>query len=798
MFIRKYKKIILILILFFLAALNARALDVVDGGNSGGTNNPCNVRKGKNDEVGYIACYSSKFQFRVTLVNENGVKVDKTKSVDFTYSKEGKTSDNKTEEKKAKLINKNYKYKYGENTNDDFRYVELKIKNENFDTYQKDGKDNPTYYSNFYNDLSTALGSRNPKDVCFDEACKKKGDLLSVMLYYTGYIENPAILEESGKITDFSSNNYYLLVEPTYDIYYNSRPNEQVKYTYGTASEITEFIYGEISNNNQKYQSGYLAGLTLNYIYQTACNMYTTDENGKKVNFSKITSDTDCGIYSTIDPAQTGSYLPKPERLTYIKDVYDQTTGYGVSVISLKELLKIEEEIVFNIDLCEKDDGKISVKPQVKVEDSVYSDIQSGSEYEKSFKNDIFKVTEGLYCYDEVYYNFSDTLSAFNNQTFKPLSTIEIPEGKVTINRYCYFDLESDALEFKAKDTSSYKNMIIKLNALDNIEMELNEKNISIQDRRENNVYGIKFGWVDYKIELTYNYRNNKENKYTLLNDTNIEEQNGYIDFSNYITSLFGYSDKVINKIIEEGKITITNIANTKDYIFSVNYTDGERSEDNLKCGFKYTVDDTDIYGADLQFRTISLSNPFPARDGTSRLPGSNWLNTENYVYDYINNNRAIQYKRKSTTDNPELMYLETEPMYTVTLDPATMMKIRQYNSQNTYDYINLACNKDNRECQSIFLRNTYYIPLNNLSGVCSDSSNFHKVVEPIDENIKESDIRTNLYGENPIYIARYDFNKNYRMDTEDLEIFTDEIIYNEEKNTGFYTCADKTYKSGG
>ena len=112
-------------------------------------------------------------------------------------------------------------------------------------------------------------------------------------------------------------------------------------------------------------------------------------------------------------------------------------------------------------------------------------------------------------------------------------------------------------------------------------------------------------------------------------------------------------------------------------------------------------------------YRPISLENPFPGMQGDGRKTGSNWctLNddkencknneTNENVKNYILNNR--------NTEGSSIY--NKEPMYEITLTPALIKKIREYNENTNYDDYNLYCNggtvddeSQGRECRSHFV----------------------------------------------------------------------------------------------
>lgn len=95
-----------------------------------------------------------------------------------------------------------------------------------------------------------------------------------------------------------------------------------------------------------------------------------------------------------------------------------------------------------------------------------------------------------------------------------------------------------------------------------------------------------------------------------------------------------------------------------------------------------------------LIFRPISLTNPFPNSNdiNKSRRLGKNW--NEDLLEKIITNNRDVS--------NYEVYNLE--PMYSITLTPATIKKIRKYNNNKTYTtFDDMECS-NGVECRSKFL----------------------------------------------------------------------------------------------
>ena len=191
--------------------------------------------------------------------------------------------------------------------------------------------------------------------------------------------------------------------------------------------------------------------------------------------------------------------------------------------------------------------------------------------------------------------------------------------------------------------------------------------------------------------------------------NTLIFEPKNVVNISN---KRFGISSDAYSRIVLQGQKKIDKIiygnASGRLTEHTINMTLTADSDEQNKCTFKTTVIDTDILGEGLRFRTISLSNPFPGRDGTSRLPGVNWLNEENYVYDYIINNRNVK---------GEEVY-NKEPLYKITLTPQTMIEIRKLNKERAYDDFRYICEGETgQKCKSTFL--TDLMNKDKLEGTC-------------------------------------------------------------------------------
>ncbi len=135
-------------------------------------------------------------------------------------------------------------------------------------------------------------------------------------------------------------------------------------------------------------------------------------------------------------------------------------------------------------------------------------------------------------------------------------------------------------------------------------------------------------------------------------------------------------------------------------------------------CPF-FTCDDPKgcTTGLNLIYRPISLKDPFP-----NRIEGYNW---KGYT-DLITNNRNV-------SDNE---VYNQEPMYVITLTPADIKEIRQYNKTHSYNDFDLICDANGLYCRSKFI--TTYRNLFE-SGTCGLDGNWYACYTQNQEDIVEA-----------------------------------------------------------
>ena len=235
---------------------------------------------------------------------------------------------------------------------------------------------------------------------------------------------------------------------------------------------------------------------------------------------------------------------------------------------------------------------------------------------------------------------------------------------------------------------------------------------------------------VSYSFELEDN-----KNRYISKPDG---KSGNSIQTDNYVN--VGFSNLPIHYSTPEGKynykLTINGFGdmdNIGKYLFNgASYSTG--SSYSYDCD--YTIDDPCIVNCNdphtnyVEYRTISLTNPFPGESGTGRSPGSNWRGNENGEKitkkdKYITYNRGVNTTAgtKGATNTGYDVY-KLDPMYEIDLTPALMKTIKNYNSKQNlehktvygrtnvsgYSDFTLVCKKDSRignytQCTSKIIR---------------------------------------------------------------------------------------------
>lgn len=749
----KKKKIVLALFLVLLITSYEKimALTATPGtsfvGGGGGSYSV------SSDGNGQLPEYKTR-TFLVTLVDENGKKVDGTNSV---YYRDSTNKD-------FRLISSGMPCSY--------KYSTASFKCKEYETdLTGDGK---TYIN------SMDIIGQKFQDVVSQrkKIYKLSGgtnyDFVTSFLYHSDFLDSKEGYYDiddshwSQKRQEIAGKNYFILIEPVYEYYLKGSTY------FGTSTELARELL----------KLGYEPwNLTAEFTYNIGINLYVTQEKAKTLGYKRITKG-----YMRMINGGANAGVPAKEWQAIASPEY----GNGMGIIKLSDRIKKTTDIDIHIrqENCASEgetrsNGIIDFNLEIPTSTSItYEQLNNaGVELEK------YETTDGkIICYDNIKYDFSNTINSLNDVEAKIHSYMDIKNGTVTITRYCYVSTKTQGydsmIEF-ANNFDDYNNLKIPINIFGTtVDLEKKENDIE-EDTSEGknlvNRFGRYEGVYIVRNTITFGYKNNNSKIYIKSDPTKKDSEyiDSYIDFSNVS---YGYSTKLLENA-KDGKTYNLNSMNTILHM-NVNSSSGGK-----KCEFK-----TKIAGdaqEKIKFRTISLNNPFPSRDASSRLPGSNWLGADNYVRTYINHNRGV---------NGSEVY-NKEPIYTITLTPSQMIKIREYNKKHNYSDIDLNCvGENNTSCLSTFLRTT--IDKKNITGSCMiNSDNIISDPNGIAKYDRNSLVNL-LINVNENNILKYNYTSedlNMDFNKDGLLTLRDEYIYdNASKTTNYYTCADKTYENSG
>ena len=511
------------------------------------------------------------------------------------------------------------------------------------------------------------------------------------------------------------------------------------------------------------------------------------------------------------------------------KDMSDKNTNIGVNVIDLSHgvslptsIKKVENNCEIKTYDCTNNDFKFSTTLVSKDIAACVFPKYNGA-LEQALENIFFTYGQGtqkMYCYDDVTYDFSDLKNYFErNKETKLNQLFEIPSGKLTVKRTCYSKTDASSIYnnvFQSEPVNINnlyeKNFKLNFNGkeytyeLNNTKYQMigNIKKTSNFEVNTSQEKGDNLSKEYYKYTSTFNYdyvlNEGTENKNASisineLTINNFNNNNKTINLGTYdnskiiknpsnenwktyqntltpkTTTKFGLSTKLFFMLpyfSQNGKIEGSSSGSPK-IMETLNYSTSINTENNT-CDFTtYTNNTTSL------FRVISLSNPFPARDGSSRMPGLNWINkSENNVYTYIQNNRNV---------TEEEVY-NKKPLYTITLTPSKISEIREYNKTTAYNSPDITCETGTgRMCIDNYIRKY------TTDGTCknitaNEITNFNKKVKAfIESGCNET---SECLQKRNTEVVELDINKDGKIT---------ELDY---KEADYYTCADKDYTSGG
>ncbi len=188
---------------------------------------------------------------------------------------------------------------------------------------------------------------------------------------------------------------------------------------------------------------------------------------------------------------------------------------------------------------------------------------------------------------------------------------------------------------------------------------------------------------------------------------------NGYSQVSDTIKAIEKNSGRLLTEkeiMVYENKNLL--LSNDSDFVIPYSVEDGTKgtlstyvSDATGFVGLNYTCN-FDVKnallgrnGIELIYRPISLTNPFPdIKNGSNeyRVMGSNW--NVSFAESVIKNNRGV---------NTYEVY-NLQPIYTITLTPSDIKKIREYNKKHSFTDFEMECQSNGYKCSSNFIWNDF------------------------------------------------------------------------------------------
>ena len=637
--------------------------------------------------------------------------------------------------------------------------------------------------------------------------------------------------EIRNKLAEDKQNNreYYILVEPVYTFYMEDSDGREHHFS-GTAKQLAQFA------RNSTDSLWYWPPYYFVHMYNLFCNFvdesdaFSADYNlnrneqwrcGRVDNFNfiseverKIETEQDAAITSCYNSygndwakkekcaeAQRrmwgdGGYIHdnryKFETQTqyntnYAKNIYetlaDPGTAFGVNVISISETLVNHENITnkceYNVSTCADNNFKFESKLSSSTGD-IFDCIYPSDKNKlprKELQNFSFQSENSdLWCYDDVTYDFSKllTFNDINKNPLTPGQLLTVPSGKLNVERTCFskkansiteavdtmlnydtnlyqdtftFTFNGEKYEYKRgmkykdsdykiiPETSLYGEDYYKFTSTFHYDYDLTEgynatnASIKISDYNITSSLGSTNA-IDYKN----NYNNNARVIINTQNKTKSTVTTNFLSTSNDITNTkiekgYGYANNIYKAIpteekaneaayqVREGQKEITKQFFTGDSFTNI-YTIKETT--NKYCSFDTNLSVMDIGEGGPSGAPLNGNLKFRVISLDYPFPardGTVRLASKNWINKDENNvNEYIQNNRNVKTEE----VYNKEPLYRIVLDGPTMIKIREYNKSHSYGNLDITCEQGTgRKCISNFLKNKKYI--NDITGTCSE-----------------------------------------------------------------------------
>ena len=587
-------------------------------------------------------------------------------------------------------------------------------------------------------------------------------------------------------------DGYYLAIEPVYSV---SAWKNGIHHSYtGTAKYIGNFLYHnpQIWNNNNWYANWFGIFNVFNEPkYNLLCNFYDKSGFNNQVVRTGITKPQ-----NYVENNQWMCTNPYNARYISTRDMSNLLgwvqSSFGVNIVKIgegtynKNLLRAYSCDI-NINSCQDDSYKLELNltPKGDNETGIFNCVYPSKVDSKELDKYFYHVGEGnkeLWCYDDIIYDFSNLKESLSGKTVFGGKLREMPNGKLTVKRTCFSKEEAtseslnsafvadsgtyqDKFDFKfGNDTYQYKRINNKYydagkSAYDTYPPQKGSRSGS--KNQDFYKYTSTF-YYDYEINNSYDSKskigiNNQQISNTLLNSSSIQFESQYDNKSRIImvknqpTNLqtfdntlsmsinngYGLSNKLYNELKNKAKPSTSDRTDT-----NVNKSNARIQKGNNEVNLFF--DETSKQTCDVQSKienTIIDNLRFRVISLDNPFPGRDGtlrMPSANWVN--ITENNVYDYIQNNRNVKTEEVY-NKEPLYKITLDGTAMMKIREYNKTHSYGSHDITCENDTgRKCISNFLKDKNYIK--NMTGTCAN--------------------------------------------------------INSKNTTNYYSCADKTEKSGG
>lgn len=710
-----------------------------------------------------------------------------------------------------------------------------------------------------YGDEEKSISEKRQKLSDYIQSGEKKNQVPGENRYvsFSEFVLKAVGFTEDWELTDadkrkLSLEDYYIITEPIYQV--GMVENGRWQVVKGTPAQILSWAE---KNATWNYWIAYAPDIAFNFLcnfydtgFESKSNCTTIEENIEfynRMSGKQRTEFFNTYFYSQLENPknQSGlnayalSKMSETEEVSYDCN-YRVTTcndnnfifkstlsfeNYKTSSSSTETGGEISAATVSRKKLTDRSLLYQCIYPEQGVRDNLKSYVYTPERSPEGMATGDYD----LWCYDDVTYNFSE-LKKLQGKQYIANTYAEIPNGTLKVNRTCYTknpniddgdsilnsllitdDIENGTKKYQQEFNFNFNNQQLKF-VIDN-EKGVYHGSTDNSFKKEVKQAGINtIDYIIYTSEFYYDYviangtNSNDFQANIQLNNNAINLNTNTVEFlkdfensrviklkdskqykynvkntmSPNLNNAAGLSNYFINKVGNGASFTATEkeVRTGVDTEISIKTSYNIIGSGNGVC--EITTDlkpsQTQIENK-TQFRVISLDNPFPGRDGRSRLAGDNWLNdTENNVFNYITLNRNVE---------TEKVY-EKQPIYKVTLTPQQMIKIREYNKGRSYSETSITCEEGTgRMCKSSFIRNSKYVKL---KGTCSTINDTE--ITTTNRNIKDfidnCSINSTCVNNNQDLVTKYDTNKDGNVTKEDY------------LTADFYTCADKTYKSGG